>query len=120
MNQSHRQGRRHQFGTKVMCKSPTDDSSAIEIHDHGQVQPPFLSRDIADITDPHLISTSGFRQLYKPIGSDWLLVGAIGRLGPVTPLGSATEPELSPDSIDALATVLMTLGFEFGVQPGVP
>ncbi len=44
-------------------------------------------------------------------------LATIGGFWPVMPLLPPAEPQLSPDPIDAFATVMTSLTFQFGVQP---
>ncbi len=117
MHQGHRQGRGYQLGTQVMREGPSDDSPTVQIHDHGQIQPAFLGCDVGDIAHPNLIAPGGFRQLGKPVRSDRFIMEAIGRLRPVTPLRSATQPELAPNPIDPFPAVLVPSISKLCMQP---
>src|SRR2546423_11982866 len=95
MSLSHVPGREDQLGVDVLVHGPADDPTAIEVHDASQVEPAFLSMDVGDVAEPDLVGRTGSGQLGQAIGSNGLVVVAVGGLDPEPTLGAATEALLT-------------------------
>lgn len=83
-----------------MLHGPTDDLAAIEIHDRSEVKPTFPSGNKGDIRDPNFVHASWRLPLDQTIGSDRMLVAAVGGFNAETSPAACGQALLAHESLD--------------------
>src|SRR5207248_11739975 len=58
MRQRHVPGPEDQWGVNVLVHGPADNTTAVAVHNAGQVEPAFLGVDVGDVTDPDLVGST--------------------------------------------------------------
>jgi hypothetical protein len=116
MLDGHAQGGQDQGALKIILHGPADDPAAVEIHDCGQVEPAFASRDVGDIADPDLVDASGGRPLGQVIGRDGMIMVAVGGADAKRAPASSHQAPFSHEPFDALMVAVLATGLELVSQ----
>src|SRR5258706_5964690 len=103
MSESHLQSAGGQAGLEVILHGPADDLAAIKVHDARQVEEPFGSGQVSDVTDPDLVDGCGRRSLGQAVGRDGVIMIAIGGADPKGSAAARRQAVLAHESFDALA-----------------
>ena len=118
MGEGHVEGAGDEAGFEVILHGPADDFTAIEIHDAGQVKEAFAGRQVSDVRDPDLIDSRRRRALGKPVGSDGVIMVAVGGAHAERPSAPRGQALLAHESFDAFMIAGVAASFEFVSQAG--
>lgn len=83
--------------------SPTDDFSAIEVHDRSQIEPALGSEDVSDIADPDLVCCLGLGRGRQAVGCDGIRMVGVGGFGTESAFLAGFEMERAHVTCDAVA-----------------
>ena len=95
MSPGHAPGGQDQFGVDVLAHGPAGQAPAVKVQDAGQVEPAFLGVDVGDVAEPDLVGGARSGQFGQAIGSNGLVVVAVGGADPEPAFGAATEALLA-------------------------
>ena len=115
---------RHGEGGQDECRvdgrahGPTDDPAAVEVEDAGEIEPAFVGLYVGDVGDPDLVGGSGGRRLGEAVGSDGVVVVAVGGPDAVAALLAATEAPAFHEAGHSVASMSATQVPEFEGDPG--
>jgi hypothetical protein len=113
MREGHLEGAGDEAGFEVILHGPTDDFTAKEIHDTGQVKEAFAGGQIGDVTDPNLIDGRRRRALGEPVGRDGVIVVTVGGTHAERPSAPRGQALLAHQSFDAFMIAGVASFFEF-------
>jgi len=78
MSLGHVPSGQDELGVDRLVHRPADDPAAVGVHNPGQVEPAFLGGDVGDVAEPDLIESARSGPFGQAIGSDRLVVVAVG------------------------------------------
>jgi len=91
MQGRHGESCQDQSGVDCLAHGPADDFAAVEVQNAGEIEPTLIGENVGDIGDPGLVECTGFLGFCQGIGSNWVIVVAIGGLDPVAALLASTK-----------------------------
>ena len=95
MNLGHIPGRQDQLRIDVFVHGPAHNAAAVAVHHAGQIQPTFVGVDVGDVRDPDFVGSCGSSQFGQAIGSNRLVVVAVGGADLEATLDSSPEALLA-------------------------
>ena len=100
---------------RVDCRAhgPTDDFTAVEVQDTGEIKPTRGGGDVGDVSDPDLVGGSGLWRFSQAIGSDGVVVVAVGGLDAVAALLASTDAPALHETGNAITAMSTSTGTEF-------
>jgi hypothetical protein len=120
MEQGHGEGVEDQSGVDGIGHGPADDLSAEEIENGGEEKPAFAGMDVGDVGHPDLVGRGGLRGLGQAVGSDGVVVVAIGGADAVAALLATAQAHGVHDAGDAFASMAASVGTEGGLDARAP
>ena len=96
---------------------PAHDAARVQVHDHGQVHPTLLRRDIRDIGSPVLVRSRCGEVLLEKVVC-YGVGGVTLRCDPKAPLGTSTQPCLSHQSGHSTSAAVIAFLLQLGSDPG--
>jgi hypothetical protein len=94
------------LGIQEGAHIPADDFAAIEVQNGRQEKPAFPGFNVSDIRHPDLVDFRGFGRLRQKIGSNGMVMVAVGGAEPVTALLPTVKVVRSHESSDTVAAML--------------
>ena len=91
MQGRHGESCQDEGGVNCLTHGPADDFAAVEVQNAGEIEPTLVGENVGDIGDPDLVGCSGLWGFYQEIGSNWVIVVAVGGLDPVAALLASTD-----------------------------
>ena len=104
--QSHLESFQDELGIQEGAHIPADDFAAIEVQNGRQEKPAFPGFNVSDIRHPDLVDFRGFGRLRQKIGSNGMVMVAVGGAEPVTALLPTVKVVRSHESSDTVAAML--------------
>jgi len=105
MSAGHVPGGHNQGRIDVLTESPPDNPTAVEVQDGRQINVALSHRNISDVGHPDLILALRCVQAGQAIGSNRLVMFAVGGYHPITTLLPATDGRLAHQTAQAVATM---------------
>jgi len=112
MVQGHLECLESEGGLEILLHGPADDSAAIEIHDGGEVEPAFASGNVGNVTDPDSVNSLGRPLGSEPVGSDGIIVTAVGGTDSKAAPAACEEAFGAHDGFDPFMIVAVAPFFE--------
>ena len=105
----HGEGGEDESRVDGVAHGPTDDPAAVEIEDAGEIKPTLVGGDVGDVGDPDLVGSSGLWGFSQVVGSDGVVVVAVGGLDAIATFLATTQTRFLHEAGDAIATVAAAL-----------
>ena len=118
MPDGHGQSAKDQAGVDGGAHGPTDKPTAVEVEHAGQVQPAFASLDVGNVPNPDLVGSRGRRRFWQPIGSDGVIVVAVGGPHSILTLLASAEAQPLHQAEDAIAAMSVSQLLAITNNPG--
>lgn len=116
MVQSSLPGGQDQARIDALTDGPTDDPPAVKIQDGGQIDRRACAGNVGNISYPNLIGPAGRRLISQAIGSNRMLMIAIGRPDPVAAPLPAVNVLFAHEAAQAVAAVSSAPGSQAGLD----
>jgi hypothetical protein len=110
MRQSHGQSVERKAGLEVLLHSPADNFAAVEIHDAGEIKPTLSGSNVGNIADPNLVNAGGRGLSGEAIGSDRMVMVAVGGLDAKAAAAASDQALLAHKFFDAFTTAKVATG----------
>ena len=118
MQGRHGEGCQDKCGIDCRAHGPANDSAAVEIQDTGEIEPALGGGDVGDVSDPDLVGGSGLWGFSQVIGSDGVVVVAVGGLDAVAALLASADAPALHETGNTVASMSTSTGTEFVGDPG--
>ena len=109
MEQRHVKGVQDEWGIDAIAHGPSDHFAAVEVEDGRAVEPAFLGVHVGDVSHPDLIGCHRRRRFGQAVGSNRMVVVALGGLDAVAALLTSAEALQLHETGHAVASVMVTL-----------
>ena len=105
MQGRHGESCQDQGGVNCLTHGPADDFAAVEVQNAGEIEPTLVGENVGDIGDPDLVGCSSLWGFYQEIGSNWVIVVAVGGLDPVAALLASTNAPTFHETGNSVASM---------------
>ena len=105
MQGRHGESCQDQGGVNCLAHGPADDFAAVEVQNAGEIEPTLVGENVGDIGDPDLVGCSSLWGFYQEIGSNWVIVVAVGGLDPVAALLASTNAPTFHETGNSVASM---------------
>ena len=105
MQGRHGESCQDQGGVNCLAHGPADDSAAVEVQNACEIEPTLVGENVGDIGDPDLVGCSGLWGFCEEIGSNWVIMVAVGGLDPVAALLASTNAPALHETGNSVASM---------------
>src|SRR4029077_18327333 len=95
---------------------PADDLAAVEIHEHGQIEPALIGLDVGDVGEPDLVRRGGDEVALEQGRGDREVLTAGGEARPSWPGHDGPDAVAAHQSLDAAAARPAALSPQLGMD----
>jgi len=118
VEQGHGKGGKNELGVDGSAHGPTDDPAGMEVHDAGKIKPALPGWNVGDVGDPDLVGGGGCRSHCKEVGSNRVVMIAVGGLNAMAALLAALDALAAHEACNAIATVAASDGTKVEIDAG--